>query len=458
MRALAATLMLLVATGCALKSPPKREDLAREAAPNLKVPDTFAEAGAPAEAVAGGWLRSFNDPQLDALVKETLQHNPDLRIAAARVEQAAGYVKSAGATLYPQVNALARGGGALSGDSSGLEGAGIFVNWELDLWGRVRAGRATASSQYASAELDAEYARQSIVAMAAKSWFLATEARLQKALAEEMVDSAGRNLNLAEERLRVGRGDQNDVTLARASHASYRDSVRNLEYAYSQAVRALESLAGRYPAGRLEVPAQLAALPGPVPVGLPAELLERRPDVVAAERLVAMALYGTEEAKAARLPRISLTVAVSSISSDLFFLKERDNPVWSAGAALNLPLFTGGALQGQVDIRTAEQKVAVAEYGRIGARAFSEVENALSAAFALEDREAILREAVRENTQALEFANVRYRVGAGDMRAVQQQALAVNASRTALLRVQTERLVQRVNLHLALGGSFEAKQ
>jgi len=149
---------------------------------------------------------------------------------------------------------------------------------------------------------------------------------------------------------------------------------------------------------------------------------------------------------------------VSSISSDLFFLKERDNPVWSAGAALNLPLFTGGALQGQVEIRTAEQKVAVAEYGRIGARAFAEVENALSATFMLEDREAILREAVRENAQALEFANVRYRVGAGDMRAVQQQALAVNASRTALLRVQTERLVQRVNLHLALGGSFEAKQ
>lgn len=458
MRALAAALMLLVATGCALQDPPKREDLARDAAPNLKVPDAWAEAGAPGGSVAGGWLRSFNDPQLDALVRETLTHNPDLRTAAARVEQAASYVKSAGGTLYPQVNAMARGGGTLSGDSSGLEGAGIFVNWELDLWGRVRAGRATASSQYASAELDAEYARQSMVAMTAKSWFLATEARLQKAIAEEMVDSAGRNLNLAEERLRVGRGDQNDVTLARASHATYRDSVRNLEYAYRQAIRALESLAGRYPAGKLDVPAQLAVLPGPVPVGLPAELLERRPDVVAAERRVAMALYGTQEAKAARLPRISLTAAVSSISSDLFFLKERDNPVWSAGAALNLPLFTGGALQAQVEIRTAEQKVAVAEYGRIGARAFSEVENALSAAFALEDREVILREAVRENTQALEFANVRYRVGAGDMRAVQQQALALSASRTALLRVQTERLMQRVNLHLALGGSFEAKQ
>jgi outer membrane protein TolC len=147
---------------------------------------------------------------------------------------------------------------------------------------------------------------------------------------------------------------------------------------------------------------------------------------------------------------------VSSVSSDLFVLKERDNPVWSAGASLMAPLFLGGKLQSQVEIRTAEQKQAVADYGRIGARAFGEVESALSAGIALEEREEILREAVAENTRALEFANTRYRVGAGDLRAVQQQALALHASRTALLRVQAERRVQRVNLHLALGGSFEA--
>jgi outer membrane protein TolC len=238
----------------------------------------------------------------------------------------------------------------------------------------------------------------------------------------------------------------------------YRDSVRNLEYAYRQSLRALEALAGRYPAARLEVPTQLAAMPGTIPVGLPSELLERRPDVVAAERRVAAAFYRVDEAKAARLPRISLTAAVSSISSDLFVLKERDNPVWSAGASLMAPLFLGGQLQSQVEIRTAEQKQAVAEYGRVGARAFGEVESALAAEITLEEREDILKDAVAQNTRALEFANVRYRVGAGDLRAVQQQSLALSAARTALLRVQSERLVQRVNLHLALGGSFAAKQ
>ena len=234
--------------------------------------------------------------------------------------------------------------------------------------------------------------------------------------------------------------------------------MRNLEFSYRQALRALEALAGRYPAAKLDVPATLAAMPGPVPVGMPSALLERRPDIVAAERRVATAFYRVEEAKAARLPRIALTAAGTSISSELFVLQDRDNPVWSVGASITAPLFLGGQLQSQVEIRTAEQKQAVAEYGRVGSRAFGEVESALSASLILAEREEILKEAVAENQRAVEFANQRYRVGAGDLRAVQQQSLALSASRTALLRVQAERLVQRVNLHLALGGSFEAKQ
>jgi outer membrane protein, multidrug efflux system len=444
-----------VLAGCALKAPPPREELVRQALPNLQVPGKYAEVVA-AEPIQHGWLAAFNDPQLDALVKEALAHNPDLQVAAARLEQAASFVKVAGATLYPQVNALARGGGALSGDSSGLEGAGIFANWEIDLWGRVRAGRAAALGQYDSSALDAEYARQSLAALVAKGWFLAVEARLQKANAEEMVAASERQVGLARDRLRVGRGDEYDVALARANLATFRDSVQSLELAYRQALRALEALAGRYPAAALGVPAQLAALPGPVPLGMPSGLLERRPDVVAAERRIAAAFYRVEEAKAARLPRISLTAAVTSISSELFVLQDRDNPVWSGGASLTAPLYLGGQLRGQIDVRTAEQKQALAEYARVGARAFGEVESALSSAFTLDAREAILRESVTDNARALELANVRFRVGSGDLRAVAQQSLALHAARTALLRVQAERLVQRVNLHLALGGSFEA--
>src|SRR5258706_2150083 len=167
--------------GCALERPPSREATVGQALPNLKPPEAWSAQAGAARGVAGGWLAMFNDPQLEALVREALAHNPDLQVAAARVEQAAGYVKSAGATLYPQVSFLPRGGGPLIGDSSGLQGISLLANLELDLWGRVRAARASASTQYESTELDAEYARQSLAAMVAKSWFLATEALLHKA-------------------------------------------------------------------------------------------------------------------------------------------------------------------------------------------------------------------------------------------------------------------------------------
>ena len=104
---------------------------------------------------------------------------------------------------------------------------------------------------------------------------------------------------------------------------------------------------------------------------MPSELLERRPDVIAAERRVAAAFHRVEEAKAARLPQITLSASGTSISSELFVLKSHSNPVWGIGATLLAPLFTGGALEAQVEVRTAEQKQAIAEYARTGIRAFS---------------------------------------------------------------------------------------
>jgi len=454
--ALSAALVLALA-GCALKSPPAGEELAKTAAPNRLLPEQWTTPGGLSGDVGYRWLATFNDPQLEALTQEALIYNYDLRVAAARVEATAASQKVAGATLWPQVNLLARGGGELSGDSSGLQGGGIFVDWELDLWGRVRAGKAAARTQYVSAALDAEFARQSIAAQVAKGWFLCTEARLQRGLADDTVTAATRMTSLALDRLRVGVGNEYDVSLAQANLLTFRDAAQNLDLAYRQSLRSLEIIIGRYPAAAVAVPADLAAAPPAVPVGMPSSLLERRPDVIAAERRLATAFYREQEAQAARLPKISLTASVSSISSELFVLKDRENPVWSAGASILAPLFLGGKLKEQVKVRTAEQKQAVAEYGRIGARAFAEVENALSADFSLAAREGILLQAVAENERALRLANIRYRVGSGDLRGVLQQNLSLYASQVSLIRVRSERLVQRVNLYLALGGSFDGQ-
>jgi NodT family efflux transporter outer membrane factor (OMF) lipoprotein len=443
-------------SGCALAPPPSSEELHAQALPTTPIPDQWTAGHAGVGSVRNNWLATFDDPRLEGLVAEAVFFNSDLRLAGARVEQAAALVKVAGGSLWPSVTFLGIAGGDNGGDSSGLEGGLLSASWELDLWGRVRYNVRASKDQYASTEADFTFARQSLAALVAKSWFLATEASLQRDLLNEMVDAATSLLKLSDDRLRVGIGNELDVTTARINLSTVRDNLRQVELAHEQAVRALELLLGRYPAAELTAPTQFGSLVENVPAGLPSELLERRPDVIAAQRRVAAAFSRIKEAQMARLPKISLTGSGSDFSSDLFVLQDRDNPVWGAGGNVIAPLFTGGSLKGQVEVRTAEQKLAVAQYVQTALKAFGDVENALSSEAALEDREVLLTSAVADAKRALELAETRYRVGSGDLRSVEQQQLAYRTARMNLLRVQSERRVQRVNLHLALGGDFAA--
>jgi multidrug efflux system outer membrane protein len=451
---LAAAAAVVLSAACAVKSPPEVAEIQAEGMAHVAVPAQFGGTTATATPVMDGWLQTFGDAQLNALVEEAIAYNADLQAGASRVEQARLHAKLAGATLYPAVDAMFRGGGEMSGDGSGLTGGAISASWEIDLWGRVRYGKAAARATAESAMADFAFARQAIAATVAKSWMLAVEARMQLAVAGDLRTAAEEMVKFADARLRVGVGDDLDLVVARADATGYLDTIRRIELARNQADRALEVLIGRYPSATITVPTQFPAFPGDVPAGLPSELLERRPDVIAAERRVAVAFYRVGEAKAARLPRISLTAGVNSVSSSLFVLQDRDNPVWSGGAGLLMPLFRGGALKTQVEIRTAEQKQAVAEYAAIGLRAFSDVEEALAAEVAMRDREALLARQLVDSQRALEIARARYEIGSGDMRLVEQRQMALHANRSQLLRVQAEQRVQRINLHLALGGAF----
>jgi outer membrane protein TolC len=294
-----------------------------------------------------------------------------------------------------------------------------------------------------------------MAALVAKAWFLATEAGLQAEQARATMARSEDLAGLAEVRSRIGVGNDEDIYVARAAVGTSRDVLRQIELGRTEAIRALELLIGRYPAAAAVVTPMLPGQPAEVPAGLPSQLLERRPDVVAAERRVAAAFHRVGEAKAARLPTISLTAGASAISSELFVLKERSNPVWNIGASLLAPIYHGGALKTQVDIRTAEQKQAVAAYASIGLRAFGEVENALASEVAAREREGILVQALADNQRAYDIVQTQYRVGSTDLRFVNQRELALHSTQSALIRVQAEQRVQRVNLHLSLGGGFE---
>jgi NodT family efflux transporter outer membrane factor (OMF) lipoprotein len=446
--------LLLALGGCALKDPPDTAAIKEQSMPSVAVPPQWMALGSTAGAVSANWVAAFQDDRLTAAVKEAIAQNADLKAAAARVEQARLYAKLAGAKLYPSVDLLARGGGKLSGDGSGIQGGVLSASWEVDVWGRVRYGRAAAAAEALASQADFEYAWQSLAAQVARTWFLVIEAEQQAELARSTIVSNEQIVRLAEVRGRVGAGHDEDIHVARAALGSYVDALRQIELARDDLRRALELLLGRYPAAAVTASGQLPPVPEAVPGGLPSELLERRPDVIAAERRVAAAFNRIHEAKAARLPAIKLTTGVSSISSELFVLKERDNPVWNLGANLLAPIFTGGALKTQVEIRTAEQKAALAAYAAVGLRAFNEVEAALSAEIAARDRERILVQTLSHNERALGIVRAQYKVGSTDLRFVTQRQLSLNAAQSALLRVQAEQRIQRVNLHLALGGSF----
>ena len=456
--AVAVGLTMVMVSGCAVKEPPSSAEIRKEALAGVDLPEVWKAGGGNGE-IAGDWLATFDDPQLAALVDEALAHNPDLRVSAARVEQAGEYVNLAKAALLPTITLFGTGGVKSGGGdlSSAIQGAALPVSWELDLWGRLRYGRNAAEEASLAAQADFEYARQSLAAAVARSWFTASETWLQRQIAGEMVQSAEQLLALAEIRFKVGVGSEQDVALARASLGTLQDGAKQIELAHRQAIRALELLVGRYPSAELAARHELISLPGPVPVGMPLTMLERRPDLVAAERRVAVAFNRVGEAKAARLPKITLNASVAAMTSEVIEMKEDfDNPTSGAGARLIAPVYQGGALVSQVEIRTLEQKEAVAAYAASALKALGDVENALAAGGNLADRERLLGKALADNRRALDLVQTSYRTGKADMRAVQSQLLDLQAARLNLLRVQSEQLSQRVNLHLALGGGFVA--
>jgi outer membrane protein, multidrug efflux system len=330
------------------------------------------------------------------------------------------------------------------------------ASWELDLWGRVRYGKRAAAEDNISAQADYEFARQSMAASVAKAWFTAIQLTQQARLAGEMVTSSAELAKLAGHRERIGAGTDVDTALSRANVHNLEDIRAQAEFGRDQALRALELLLGRYPAAEIAARDDFVAMPPPPPVGVPLNMLERRPDVIAAERRVAAAFNRVGQAKAAMLPQITLSLNFGYFDSDILQLKEDfDNPSGGIGARLLAPIFQGGALRAQVRIRNLQQQESLADYAGTALRALNDVENAIAASRVLETRVRSLSGAFDEQQHALELTETSLRVGRADRRALEQQRLSAANARIALLGVRAEQLAQRVNLHLALGGSFE---
>lgn len=456
---IALSALLILTIGCATKPSPTTDEVVEQALPeNTKIPQEWSAQVQDTGKVDDGWIKTFNDPQLEELIEEALRYNLNLRQAAAQVDISKELITQSRSQLMPTVGAVAGGSETGRLGSSGAFSSGIAaldVSWELDVWGRIRSQVSATEAQFQATQADFEFARQSLAAQVAKSWFLATEAKQQMELNQDEVEINQQRVDLVQAKLDQGQVSRQDLLLANADLSSAQERLRQSKGAFDSAVRSLEVLLGRYPSAELEVPREFVPVPPPIPAGIPSEVLERRPDLVAAESRVDAAFQNVQAAELARLPRITLTGSLGGSSNDLLNLLGVNKGFWSAGANFFAPVFTGGALEAQVQIETAQQEAALANYGQKALVAFSEVETGLSNEKLLKEREEFIESSVQDNMEALDIANVQYNVGKVDMLSVLQMQLRVFNAKRNLIRIKNDRLNDRVNLHLALGGSFE---
>jgi NodT family efflux transporter outer membrane factor (OMF) lipoprotein len=304
-------------------------------------------------------------------------------------------------------------------------------------------------------EADYRFAQYSLAAATAKAYFTSIEAKFQADIARETVEILEETQRIVNVKHDNGMASAQDVSLTRSDLASARERLTTVDGSYRDALRALEVLLGRYPSAELDVRDSLPAVPPPPPAGIPSELLERRPDIVAAERRVAAAFNATAQAQAARLPTVGLTGNLGGASSSLSDLLDPANVAWSAGANLLAPIFDGGRRREAVEIATAEQEQALAAYGQAALNAFSELESNLDQGTVIAQREVDLEVAAREAEKAFRIASLRYEEGEEDLLSVLTIQQRVISAKSALSSVERLLLEQRINLSLALGGSWD---
>ena len=425
-----------------------------------------------AQGEEGNWWSRLGDPGLDSLVAVALKRNQDLRAAAARMRAAEAQARIAGAPWLPQFNAGFNGSnrkqvfvglpipgqtGPLSSESTSY-GVSLNVSWELDVWGRLSAEKAAAVSDRQAAQATYAGAKQSLAAQTAKAWFALTEANRQHELARATVDNYETTLQQVEERYRRGIRPSLDVRLTRSELAAARDQLHQRAVLLDRARRQLEVILGGYPEGKLSPGRDLPTLTEQVPAGLPADLVSRRPDLVASERRLAASTMRHKEARRARYPRISLTGSTGRSSGDLSDLLDGDFTVWSFVGNLIQPLFQGGRIQGTIDLTSAIEEDAVATYVADVLRAYFEVENTLTAESALASREADLTIAAEEALGARRLSEDRYRRGLTDLITMLSAQRTAYLTESQLLGVRRLRLDTRIDLHLALGGDFTDRE
>jgi len=382
MRRLALLFLLLLLAGC-MTGP----DYHR---PELDVPPSFRYAEADAKQTADTeWWKSFEDPVLTALIGEALTNNHTLKAAAANIEQAAAVLMQVRSPLFPQADYGAAAGRARTSGfgtsplSSLIENPSdsfqVFAgaSWEIDLWGRIRRLSEAARADLFASEEAYRGVILSLVSAVAESYIQLRGLDEQLAIARRTLEAYGESVELFELQHRHGQVSRLIVEQARSQYQTAAAAIPQIESQVAQTENALSILLGRNPGGIDRGRSILEmALPA-VPAGLPSELLERRPDLAQAEQNLIAANARIGAAKALYFPTISLTGAFGFESSELSDLFQGSSKTWSYSGSVTGPIFTAGAIKGQVKQAEAARLASLETYRDTILNAFKDTENAL---------------------------------------------------------------------------------
>jgi len=455
-RTVIAMCIVSLASGCATSSLNRVEDAKAATAANLPdLPSQWASIQQRIGDVKVSWLEKLNDPALTLLVLEAQKNNRNLQVMSASVDGARALANQAASSLSPQLTSVGNtSAGGVEGSGSNNFNLGLQASWEADLWGRIRSGNLAAQENVVAAEAEYKFAQYSLAANVAKTYFVAIEANKQLEIAQKSVDTVVETNRIVQVQFDNGLANQQNISLAKADLASAQDGLVSSKAGQRDATRSLELLLGRYPSAELGVDQSLPILPNSLSAGIPSQLLERRPDLVSAERKVAAAFNRLDAAKAAKLPNLSLSGSLGGASSSLSNILNPANLAWQAIGSLVTPIIDGGRLDAQVEAATADQKAAVASYAQVALNAFADVERSLDQGSVLRKRVAALTTVLLESEKALKIANLQFNEGEISLLDVLILQQRVFSARSNLLSINRASLTQFVNLNLALGGSW----
>lgn len=468
-RTLAGLLMIgALGGGCAVKTNVRKVV--------VEPPQTWSTSAAEGVSTRTGelktWWKEFHDAKLDALIEEAIVSNFDVKIADARVREARAAAGVADSAKYPSVGTsgsvqrirggISRGGNGFSNipgltSDAGVFQAGFDASWELDLFGGIRATANAARADAVASEESSRDVLVTVLADVARNYveLRGTQRRLD--VLTRNIASQRDTLELTKVRAKAGLATDLDVTRAAALLETTEATVPQLEAEASASIFRLGVLLGKQPGAlkaELETANPIPAAPPEIPIGLPSELLKRRPDIRRAEVEIAAATARVGAAKAEYFPKFSLTGSVGRQANDVGGLTLGAGNFFAVGPSVRLPIFTAGRIRSQVQVRDAQAEQAVLRYEQSILRACGDVETALTNYVRERERNRKLVAAVADSRRAVELADELYKRGLSDFLSVLDAQRAQLANEDQLAQSDERVTTSVIALYKALGGGW----